>query len=144
MVVARVRLPGCLPERALTAFTDAAVLARWWYGELSADLVPGGVYSVSFPKVPARLAGHVIDFVPGSSLRFSWAWEGEDGHPVRTVTVRTEARPPADGAELAGETVLIIEHGPHADDDEGRTARVAHWEGWQHFLPDLPAAVGSA
>jgi hypothetical protein len=58
--------------------------------------------------------------------------------------VRAGNRSAADGAERGRETVLIIEHGPHADDDEGRTARAEHWEGWQHFLPRLPAAVRPA
>jgi hypothetical protein len=36
VIVATVGLPGCDPERALAAFTDLAVLARWWRGELTA------------------------------------------------------------------------------------------------------------
>jgi uncharacterized protein YndB with AHSA1/START domain len=128
MIVATVALPGCPPDRALTAFTDPAVLARWWRGELTTELVPGGLYSVAFPAIPARLDGRVLGYEPASVLRFSWAWVGEDGHPARSVTVSAELAGNPDG------TLLTIEHGPHADDEEGRTAHDAHWAGWEHFL----------
>ena len=136
VIVATVVLPGCEPGRALAAFTDPAVLARWWRAELIADLVAGGKYSVSFPKVPARLAGRVIRYAPGRSLEFSWAWDGDD-EPPSTVTVRVQWR--------AGDqsTVLTIEHGPHGEDEAGQTAHALHWEGWEYFLPRLPAAVAA-
>jgi uncharacterized protein YndB with AHSA1/START domain len=134
VIVATVRLPGCSPEEALLAFTDAAVLARWWRGQLTADLVPGGEYSVGFPAIPARLAGQVLSYQPGRSLEFSWAWEGED-EPPSTVRV-TVHREVSDGS-----IVLTITHGPHEDDEPGRTAHQLHREGWEHFLPRLPAAV---
>jgi len=134
MIVATLVLPACEPGTALAAFTDPALLARWWRGELTADLVAGGRYTVSFPKIPARMAGQVVSYVPGRSLEFSWAWDGED-EPPSTVTVRAE---PADSG---GSTVLTIEHGPHAEDEAGRKAHADHWEGWEYFLPGLPAAV---
>jgi uncharacterized protein YndB with AHSA1/START domain len=134
VIVATVALSGCEPARALAAFTDPVVLARWWRGELAADLVPGGHYTVSFPKIPARMVGNVVSYVPGRSLEFSWAWDGED-EPPSTVTVRAEP------ADAGGSTVLTVEHGPHGEDEAGRKAHSEHWEGWEFFLPGLPAAV---
>jgi uncharacterized protein YndB with AHSA1/START domain len=134
MIVATLLLPACEPGTALAAFTDPAVLARWWRGELTVDLVAGGQYTVSFPKIPARMAGHVVSYVPGRSLEFSWAWDGED-EPPSTVTVRAE---PADSG---GSTVLTVVHGPHGEDEAGRKAHALHWEGWEYFLPGLPAAL---
>lgn len=132
MIVATVPLPGCTPERALSAFTDPTLVAGWWRGELTAELVPGGAYSVWFAGIPARLTGRVLGYRPGGSLAFSWAWEGADG-PASTVTVT---------ASLAGGGALLtIEHGPHADDDPGRSAHSEHWEGWEFFLPRLLAAL---
>jgi uncharacterized protein YndB with AHSA1/START domain len=135
MIIATVRLPGCEASQALAAFTDRAVLAHWWRGELTTDLVPGGEYCVSFPAIGARLTGRVIRYAPGRSLEFSWAWDG-DGGPPSTVSVRAESVP--DGGAVA----LIVEHGPHDDDEAGRTAHDEHWAGWEFFLPRLPAAVG--
>ncbi len=51
MIVATVVLPGCPPDRALAAFTDPAVLANWWRGNLTAGLVAGGLYTVDFPAI---------------------------------------------------------------------------------------------
>jgi uncharacterized protein YndB with AHSA1/START domain len=133
MIVATVRL-AVSPEQALTAFTHPAVLARWWRGELTTDLVPGGEYCVSFPAVPARLTGLVRSYKPGELLEFSWAWEGEEEPPS---TVRVTVQP--DGSQ----TLLRIDHGPHEDDEPGRTAHRLHWEGWEYFLPNLPAAVAA-
>jgi len=130
MIVATVRLPACSPGRALSAFTDPAILAGWWRGELTADLVPGGEYSVSFPSIPARLTGLVLSYRPGELLEFSWAWEGEEEPPS---TVQITAR----GDRSAGRAELTIAHGPHEDDEPGRTARQSHLEGWEYFLPRL-------
>lgn len=138
MIVATVRLPGCSPERALAAFTDPALLARWWRGELTTELRPGGRYRVAFPGIPAELAGRVVSYVPGSMLRFRWEWAGEEGRPHSTVTVSVQPACAPDG------TLLTIEHGPHADDDAGRTAHAEHWAGWEFFLPRLPAAVAQS
>jgi uncharacterized protein YndB with AHSA1/START domain len=137
MIVATVALPGCAGERALAAFTDPAVLARWWRGELTAELVPGGRYHVAFPAIPAELTGQVVSYVPGSMLRFSWAWAGDDDRPASVVTVSVRPAASQEG------TLLTVEHGPHADDDAGRTAHAEHWEGWEFFLPRLPAAVAA-
>jgi uncharacterized protein YndB with AHSA1/START domain len=132
---ATVRVGDCTPGEALAAFTEPAVLYRWWGGDLIADLRPGGDYSVAFRGIAARLTGTVIKYLPGSSLVFSWAWEGEDSAPASTVTVTAS---PGLGGQP---TVLTIEHAPHADDEAGRTARTQHRAGWEFFLPRLPQAV---
>ena len=80
------------------------------------------------------MAGHVVSYVPGRSLEFSRAWDGDD-EPLSTVTVRAE---PAVGGDS---TVLTVEHGSHGEDEAGRTAHALHREGWEHFLPRLQAAV---
>ena len=132
MIVASVAVGGCSPQRALAAFTDPAVLARWWRGELAADLVAGGRYVVSFPAIGAALTGEVRQYDPAALLEFSWSWD--DAPPDSTVTVRASAG-------QAGGAVLTIEHGPHADDEAGRAAHQEHWDGWQFFLPRLPDAT---
>jgi uncharacterized protein YndB with AHSA1/START domain len=132
-----VQLDGCSPERALAAFTEPAVLARWWGGELTAELQPGGRYSVWFAKVPARLNGHVVGYTPASMLAFTWGWEHEPDEPERTVTVTVSAEPGSAG------TVLSVVHGPHGEDEAGLAARASHREGWEYFLPRLAAVLAA-
>lgn len=132
MLRAVVRLDGCAPGQALAAFTDPALLARWWGGELTAELQPGGQYSVWFAKLPARMTGHVVSYVPDELLAFSWSWEHDADRPERSVTVQVGA---AD-SETAG-TVLAIEHGPHGESADEQAARAEHREGWEFFLPRL-------
>ena len=134
MIVATVVLPGCTPDRALAAFTDPAVLANWWRGNLTASLVPGGEYTVDFPAIGATLTGHVLSYEPSRSLEFSWAWADDDAPPS---TVRVRVEPGADQPS----TLLVVEHGPHADDAPGRVAHAEHWAGWEYFLPQTQLAA---
>ncbi len=136
MIVATVTLPDCTPAAALAAFTDPGVLARWWRGELAVDLATGGRYTVAFPAMGATLTGTVLSYDPAGGLEFSWSWDGQA--PDSTVVVRASAGP-GDGS-----TRMIIEHGPHADDAAGRTAHQEHSDGWEFFLPRLPAAVAAS
>jgi uncharacterized protein YndB with AHSA1/START domain len=132
---AELLLPGCSPERALQAFTAPDLLARWWgNAELTAELTPGGLYDVWFAGIPARMTGRVLRYEPASVLAFSWAWEHEPEVAPRSVAVEV-------GVTGDGTTALRIEHGPHAEDEAGRTARAAHREGWEHFLPRLEALL---
>ncbi len=124
-------LAGCDPGPVLAAFTDPAVLVRWWGGDLTTELRPGGPYCVSFPKIPARLAGQVVGYAPGSMLTFTWAWEHEPDEPERVVTVTVSGEPAGAGA------VLSILHGPYGEDDASLKARAEHREGWEYFLPRL-------
>lgn len=129
------RLPGCSPERALQAFTSPELLAQWWgNAELTAELVPGGTYAVWFAGIPARMAGQVIRYEPASALEFSWSWEHLPDRPATTVAVQV-------GADGEGTTELTLEHGPHPDDEPGRTARQEHHEGWEYFLPKLQTVL---
>lgn len=133
---ATVRLDGCAPARALAAFTDPEVLARWWGGELIAELWPGGRYSVWFPEIPARMTGQVATYTAEGLLAFSWGWEHEPESPRRTV--RIEAKRVESEAST---TVLTIEHGPHGEGAAEQTARAEHRAGWEFFLPRLVSAL---
>jgi len=126
-----VTLPGCAAGRALAAFTDPVLLARWWGGELAADLVVGGQYLVRFPSLHRALTGRVVSYEPPTVLEFIWAWDGED-EPGRTVTVTAGQAQPA---------TLTVVHGPYGDAVSERAARAEHRAGWEHFLPRLAATV---
>jgi uncharacterized protein YndB with AHSA1/START domain len=139
MLRATVPLPGCDPARALAAFTDPAVLPRWWTGgELTATLEPGAPYTVSFPKLAVAMTGEVVAYIPASRLEFTWLWNHELPAVRRTVVVTVTE----DGAG----TTLSVVHGPHADtgpdpSDVESTARGQHREGWLFFLPRLAALL---
>jgi uncharacterized protein YndB with AHSA1/START domain len=136
MLRATVPLPGCSPERALAAFTDPAMLARWWGGELSTDLTPGSAYTVRFPKIGRTLTGEVLGYEPVSRLEFTWNWDRDTGSGMsRTVVVSVSA------ASGAGGTRLTVTHGPHADSEAEQAARAEHCEGWEFFLPRLVALI---
>ncbi len=134
MIVAKVTLPGCRPDRALSAFTEPELVSRWWNGELTAVLSPGGEYVVAFPAIEARLTGTVLQYEAGGLLEFSWSWDNLP--PDSTVLASAEPGP------AAGSALLTIRHGPHAADDAGRTAHQEHWDGWHYFLPRLTTALG--
>lgn len=129
---ATVRLDGCTADRALAAFTDPDLLARWWGGELTAELWPGGNYSVWFPRLEARMTGQVVSYTPGSVLAFSWGWEHEQDQPARAVTIKAE---PASSGDTG--TVLTVEHGRYAQGAAEQAARAEHRAGWEFFLPRL-------
>lgn len=130
VVRAVVRGLSCLPETVLAAFTDPAVLARWWgSAELTADLVAGGRYTVRFAAIDRVMTGQVVGYEPGHYLEFSWAWAHSPGDPPRTVMVTVEGEP-------AG-TVLTVVHGPHGDGADEEAARQGNREGWEFFLPRL-------
>jgi uncharacterized protein YndB with AHSA1/START domain len=141
MIHATVSLPGCPRQRALAAFTDPAVLARWWGGELSTDLTVGGPYHVRFPQLGQTMTGQVTQYEPASRLEFTWAWSGaddepgDDGEPARTVLVTVTPGQAPDGTELT------VAHGPHTASAADRAARAEHREGWEFFLPRLAALL---
>lgn len=131
-IVATVLLRGCTADRALAAFTDHAILSRWWRGQLAAAPGgPGGPYTVDFPAIPAKLTGQIRGFEPGRSLEFTWSWDEQPPDSTVLVTVEPGSEP--------NSALLTLKHGPHADDEPGRLAHQEHWEGWEYFLPRLVA-----
>lgn len=131
-------LPGCNPERALAAFTSPEVLARWWHGELTIELVPGGLYEVWFAKVPARMTGRVIRYVATSMLEFSWAWDNAPDRPELVVTVQV-------GTAADGSAALEVSHGPHRDDAVlASSSDVVERCGPRRVLPGQQAGHGRA
>jgi uncharacterized protein YndB with AHSA1/START domain len=126
-----VTLPGCPVARALSAFTDPALLTRWWGGELAAELTAGGHYVVRFASLGRAMTGRVISYEPPRSLEFTWSWDQQD-EPGRTVAVTTGG---------SGTTTLTVIHGKYGENASERAARAEHRAGWEHFLPRLAAAV---
>lgn len=129
-------LPGRAPAAVLAAFTEPELLKRWWPGELTAELVPGGVYQVRFAQLEQTMSGVVEVYEPGERLAFVWGWEHEPelaGRYLVTVTVRPEG----------GGTRLDLLHAPRPGVEvTPRDGEVeGHLEGWEFFLPLLPLVV---
>ncbi|HEV2374017.1 MAG TPA: SRPBCC domain-containing protein [Streptosporangiaceae bacterium] len=125
-------LPGCSMARAMSAFTNAPLLARWWGGgELSTELTVGGPYLVRFPALGRTMTGRVLGYEPDRQLEFSWSWDGQE-ETGRTVTVNVCGGQPVS---------LTIEHGSYGDTEADLTARAEHRAGWQYFLPQLAATL---
>lgn len=137
-VAAVITLPGRTPEAALSAFTEPALLRKWWPGELCADLRPGGVYRVHFAPLGQTMNGVVEDYQPGERLAFTWGWAHELNLAGRfLVTVTVCAHPASAG------TLLALRHGPRpgaaVTPREGEIE--GHLEGWEYFLPKLAETV---
>jgi uncharacterized protein YndB with AHSA1/START domain len=122
----------------LEAFTDPAVLARWWGGELTTTLTPGGPYTVRFRHLDRAMTGQVVSYEPGGRLEFTWAWDHEPATVRRTMLVTAARQTGFDG------TVLTVVHGPHGNGAAEDTARTEHREGWEFFLPRLGELLASS
>lgn len=137
-VAAELTLPGRTPAQALSAFTDPLLLRKWWPGDLTADLRPGGLYRVHFAPLGQTLNGVVEAYEPDARLVFSWGWAHElnlAGRFLVTVTASPHADP--EGA------LLTLRHGPRPGSlitpREGEVE--GHLEGWEYFLPRLAETV---
>jgi uncharacterized protein YndB with AHSA1/START domain len=134
-VRATATLPGCPPDRALAAFTDPELLARWWGGELASTLEPGTPYTVTFTRLGRAITGEVVAYQPASHLEYTWQWDHEPEAVRRTVLVTVTPDDAGTG------TALTIIHGPHGDGPAEAASRAEHREGWEFFLPRLAAQL---
>jgi uncharacterized protein YndB with AHSA1/START domain len=64
--------------------------------------------------------GVIKEMVPNRKLRFSWAWDGEDGKPGEASEVALEFHPTATG------TRLVLRHAGLTDPN----IRERHQHGW--------------
>lgn len=129
------------PDRVYAAWTDPAILRRWFCPnpdlplEVSADAVVGGHYRVDMGEGRYVAEGEYTDLVPGRLVAFTWRWTTSDD---AGSTVRVELTPTADG----GTRLVLVQVGlADADDAAG------HREGWELSLDrlaglDLPTDAG--
>ncbi len=123
------------PERLYAAWTEPAILNRWFCPnpdvplEVTADVVVGGAYRVDMGDGRYVAEGVYTALEPGRLVELTWRWTTEDGAP--TSRVRVELTP--DGAG----TRLVLTHTDLADADDV----AGHREGWELQLGRL-AALG--
>ncbi|GLZ76361.1 hypothetical protein Afil01_11680 [Actinorhabdospora filicis] len=116
------------PRALIEAFTDPAIVARWWMAELTCDPVPGGEYVARFPSLDQTMRGEIV-LIAEDRLEFSWAWDHQPEQPTYLVTV------------TAAEGTVTVTHGPYADTPEEREEAESHRAGWEFFLPRLLAEI---
>ena len=134
------------PEQAFDAFTDK--VAEWWptqshsVGIFEDNALPelvvierhtgGRIYELS-PTGITRIWGHVTDWDPGRSLRFTW-------HPGKGQELATNVSVRFDPADDGGSVITLVHTGWEVLGDAADETRDNYVSGWQsnlgnHFAP---------
>ncbi len=131
-------------EAVFAAWTNPAVLRRWWASEpgwrspsAEVDLRVGGRYRLSMGEPDGgpvhTVTGEYTEVRPPERLAYTWAWEGDppemDGSAGTLVTVEF--------AEDDGRTTVTVVHTGFATD----RARDLHEGGWGGCLDSLGRRV---
>jgi len=133
-----VRTYRASPERLWAAWTEPALLLRWFGPDagpvLSAetDVRPGGRYRIAFQTMDAEThtcLGTYEEVVPHKRLAFTWEWITM---PERQSHIVLTFRAVVEGTELT------LHHTRFADE----RARDDHRDGWTGALDKLAALMG--
>ena len=120
------------------AWTNPEVLRRWWATRPSmstpiadVDLRVGGTYRLAMQDAdggpPHTVRGEYLEVRRPELLRYTWAWENEDGSVGHESTVSVHFL-----SEQEGTRVVLEHYGlPSAD------SREKHGEGWTGCLESL-------
>lgn len=134
-LVRRLKAP---PAKVFGAWTDPAMMARWWGPDTGpvlaaeADVRPGGRFSITFRMLDGRehtSFGVYREVARDERLVFTWRWAETPEHES-LVTVLL--RPVDEGTELT----LVHERLASEADRDG------HREGWGESLDKLVALFG--
>lgn len=129
------------PERVFDAWTDPALLAKWWGPDGTGPLDPqldlreGGEYRLDMQGAESgaiyRLRGRYVTIDRPHRLAFTWEWLDEDNSIDGETLVELEFRP------VEGGTELVLTHTGFANDSR----RAAHEEGWTSSMGCLERAL---
>ncbi len=129
------------PERVFDAWTDPALLARWWGPDGTGPLDPridlrvGGEYRLDMRGEDSgkvyRLRGRYVEIDRPARLAFTWEWLDADNSADGETLVELDFR------AVDGGTELTLTHTGFANDSR----RAAHEEGWTSSLGCLERAV---
>ena len=128
------------PERVFDAWTDPALLRRWWAAQpdwdspaAEADARPGGRYRLSMTDtssgVTHTVAGEYVEVARPERLVYTWQWEDMPNASDTRVTV--EFHPDGDGTR-----VELHQTGFSSDED-----RDQHAHGWNGCLDNLDRRI---
>jgi uncharacterized protein YndB with AHSA1/START domain len=129
------------PEEVFDAWTDPAVLARWWAAAptwdspgCDVDLRVGGRYVLRMRDdrtgVVHVVAGEYLEVDRPRRLVYTWAWQAEDGTAGPRSVVTVEFR--ADGDR----TTVVLEHTGLPSKESDR-----HAVGWAGTFENLARRV---
>lgn len=119
------------PEAVFEAWTDARALRQWMGpGEITApdsEIEPCIGGQLTIPMVHAdgtvvTARGKISEFVPGCKLRFSWAWDQEDGSAGQLMEITLDFVPTENGTKLTLYQTNFI-------DEEARDKHEFGWNG---------------
>ncbi len=127
-------------ERVFRAWTDAALLARWFAPSgtqpvgVEAHAAAGGSYRIGMRDadgVTSYVSGKYLQVVPPERLVFTWAWESDPPEAESLVTIEF--------FEQGGATRVRLRHEKLAD----AQSQARHRRGWESCLDQLQASLAS-
>lgn len=129
------------PERVFRAFTEPALLTRWFSPSaavaievLAHELRPHGRYRFRYTEANGTVAvvsGLFREIVPPRRLVFTWTWEPPDPHAGIDTLVTVEVSVDGDG------TLVDVTHERFPDS----ASRDRHDAGWSATLARIPGAL---
>jgi uncharacterized protein YndB with AHSA1/START domain len=131
-------------EQVFDAWTDPAVLRRWWAaqpgweaGDVEVDLRPGGRYRLAMrdPETDTLHAvlGEYTEVRPPERLAYTWTWESNPAEMAGSAGSLVEV----DFVERDGGTEVRLTHSGFADEHISQL----HAHGWNGCLDNLERRV---
>jgi uncharacterized protein YndB with AHSA1/START domain len=123
------------PEEVFKAWTDPAILVKWWGPEgfaapdVAMDVREGGAWrtSMSGPGGAHVVSGVYREIAPPHRLVTTWGWEREDGSRGHETVVEVTLEPAPEGTRLRLVQSLFLSAGQ----------RDSHNMGWPSSFNDL-------
>jgi uncharacterized protein YndB with AHSA1/START domain len=133
-------VPGS-PTAVFEAFSDPAVLARWWgpkgFTTRSVDFQPraGGRYRIEMQPPEGdsfHLGGEFREVEPPTRLAFTFAWDPPDPDDVETLAALSFR-------DLGDSTEVTLEQGEFKTEER----RALHSDGWAESFEKLEALLAA-
>ncbi len=129
------------PEAVFRAWTENDALRKWMGpGEIKApeahlEACKGGSLTIPMVHPDGQVMtarGKILETVPNKKLRFSWAWDQEDGSAGQVMEITLEFVPIESGTRLTLHQVNFLD----------AEARDHHRSGWDGCYEKLEAYLG--
>lgn len=129
------------PEKVFNAWTDPAILIRWWgpegfeTPECEMDVRAGGSWRTTM--ISPKGDGHTVSGIyreisPPTRLVMTWGWE-QDGERGHETVIEITFEPVSSGTKMRLVQSVF----------ESQNARDMHSEGWNSTLNDLERILAS-